>query len=139
MARNHKVTLEVHQQVKEDVYHDRARIPELFRGCIREGRVCKITVGNESTLLEVRGIPEKEESASITPSIRIGELARRALGVEEKKPYAFCIREVWWIGQFWWAWNAADSASRIAARLGLLGLVLGVVGLLLGIVPLFKK
>lgn len=128
--RSHKVTLTVDQQDKEDVYRDRARIPELFRGCVREGRVCKISVGRASALLEVRGIQCDR------PVIEIGELARRALGVQTTQPYAFCIREVWWIGQFRWAWGASDSSARIAARLGLLGVLLGVVGLILGALSL---
>lgn len=128
--RSYKAILAVHQEKQADVYHDRARIPEIFRGRIREGRICKISVGSQSALLEVRGINEND------PIIRVGELARRSLGVEFNSRYAFCVREVWWIGQFRWAWQAADSASRIAARLGILGFVLGIIGLILGIVSL---
>src|SRR5262245_17274694 len=128
--RSHKVTLKVCKQYIGDVFHDRARIPESFRGPIREGRVCKICVGGKSALLEIRGTAKSENI------IEIGELARSALGVEDGESHAFCIREVSWIGQFRWAWSASDSASRIAARLGVLGLFLGLIGIGLGIIAL---
>jgi len=134
MFRRHQVNLEVHQQPLPDVYRDRARIPELFRGCIREGRICKLSVGGQNTLLEIRGYQDASK-----PIMRLGELSRRALGVEAGKTYAFCIREVFWIGQFRWAWNAADSAARIAARLGLLGTLLGILGVILALAPLLKR
>jgi len=120
----------VHQEAREDVYHGRARIPELFRGCIKEGRVCKISVGSKNTLLEVRG------TKASTGIIKIGDLARQELAVKAGESYTFCIREVWWVGQLLCAWKAADSASRIAARLGVLGLVLGMVGVILGVIAL---
>ena len=132
MMRSHRVSLTVRHEAAEDVYHDRVRVAERFRGSIREGRICKVSVGKESRLLEVRGIPDGSE-----PVIKIGELARQALGVEDRVAYTFCMREVWWVGQFRWAWSGSDSAYRIAARLGLLGLFLGVVGVALGLIALW--
>jgi hypothetical protein len=134
MFREHEVTLEVRQQAGTDVYRDRVRVPEVFRGCIREGRICKVSVGGQSALLEVRGL--QTENA---PIIRVGDLSRRALGLEPGKKYAFCIREVWWIGQFAWAWRASDPASRIAARLGILSVALGFIGVALGLFALFRR
>jgi hypothetical protein len=132
LTRSHSTTLTVHKEDQEDVYHNRARIPEPFRGSIREGRVCKLSVGSASTLVEVRGAGDSDAV------IKIGELARRALAVRAGESHKFCLREVWWIGQLRWAWSASDSASRIAARLGILGLLLGLIGLVLGIISLYR-
>jgi len=127
----YSIELEVHQNKQDDVYCDRARIPEGYRGNIREGRICKISVGDHSALLEIRGITE--QCGAI---IRLDERTRVLLNVKDRARCTFSIREVWWIGQFLWAWNASDSASRIAARLGLLGVFLGLLGVMLGIIPL---
>jgi hypothetical protein len=128
---SHSTELQVHENKQEDVYHDRVRLPETHRGNIREGRICKLSVGGKSVLLEVRGIIG--ESNAI---IRLDERTRNELGVRLNTRYTFSLREVWWLGQFWWAWKASDSASRIAARLGLLGLLLGLLGLVLAVIPL---
>lgn len=127
----HNVTLEVHENKQEDVYRDRARIPEAHRGKVREGRICKISVGRRSVLLEIRGIVDEPKAI-----IRLDARTRDDLGVNEKSSYTFSIREVWWVGQFHWAWQASDSASRIAARLGLLAFVLGLAGAVLALLPL---
>ncbi|MGA3136687.1 MAG: hypothetical protein ABSC88_11905 [Terracidiphilus sp.] len=129
----HKVALKVHQPEKEDVYHDRARIPEEFRGGIREGRICEISVAGKSALLEVRGIIDEKEQI-----IRLDEVTRNRLNVDAGKTCDFTLREAWWLGQFLWAWSASDSAARMAARLGLLGLILGLLALGIGVIPLIK-
>jgi len=126
------MNLEVHQHLKEDVYHDRVRIPEVHRGNIREGRICKVRVNGRSSLFEVRGLVGEKR-----PVIRIGDRERGDLALDLLRSYDFEVSEVGWIGQFRWAWNASDSASRIAARLGLLGFVLGLVGVVLSVLPLF--
>jgi hypothetical protein len=82
-------------------------------------------------LVEIRGLQREAQAV-----IRMGDLSRIRLGVKEHERYSFCIREVSWLGQFLWAWNAADSAARIAARLGLLGLALGIIGVILGVLAL---
>jgi hypothetical protein len=129
----HSVELEVHQNEEDDVYRDRARIPEDHRGKVREGRICKISVAGQSILLEIRGIVCEPKAI-----VRLDARTRASLGVQEKSSYAFRIREVGWVGQFLWAWNASDSASRIAARLGLLGVLLGLLGMVFALLPLLK-
>jgi len=130
----HRVTLEVHENKKEDVYCDRVRIPEGFRGSVREGRICKISVEGKGGLLEIRGILDEPRGI-----IRMDERTRRdVFGILTEKRYDFDIREAGWLGQFLWAWEASDSAARIAARLGLLGLILGVIGLGVALIPLFR-
>jgi hypothetical protein len=154
--RTHPVELKaVKLETHDDLFHDRARIPVEFRPDDKEGRIYKISVDkrenrglekNRSVLLEVRGLPGA--SGSDSPSrrvIQMGGIAKKKLGLEKdknnpkvfaEKEYKFRIREVWWFGQFHWAWTASDSAARIAARLGLLGLILGLIGVYLGIHPL---
>ena len=129
----HNVTLEVHENKQDDVYRDRARIPEGHRGKVNEGRICKVSVGGQSVLLEIRGIVSEPKAI-----VRLDARTREDLGVIEKSSYAFTIHEVGWVGQFLWAWNASDSASRIAARLGLLGVLLGLLGVVLAVLPLLK-
>lgn len=127
-------SLEVHDALKEDVYRDRARIASSYRGTINEGVVCKLTVKGKHVLLEVRGMVN--DNLAEKPTIRLDEKSRTHLGVLPKECCQFTIRESWWIGQFLWAWNASDPTPRIAARLGILGLVLGMLGAVLGIISL---
>jgi hypothetical protein len=121
--------LEVHQIWDEDAYRNRARIRAVHRGTISEGKIVKFSVNNKSVLVEVRGNSREEGKI-----IRIDEITRVLLGVQDHTTYTFRARQVGWLGQFLWAWNASDSAARIAARLGLIGVILGVIG----VVPLLK-
>ena len=121
--------LEVHDHFKEDVYRDRVRIPVLHRGTINEGRVARLSVNGKHVLVEVRGLANEQN-----PVIRMDEITKGKIAVDFKETYTFDVREVGWLEQFRWAWNASDSASRIAARLGLLGIVLGFIG----VFPLVK-
>jgi hypothetical protein len=131
--------LTVHELLKDDVYHDRVRIPELSRGGIKEARICKLSARlagkrvGEAVLVEVRG-----DLSMTSGTIRIDDITRIKLAVKPCEQYTFTLRTVWWIGQFWWAWNASDPTPRIAARLGLLGLLLGLAGLVIGVIPLFR-
>ena len=70
--------------------------------------------------------------------IRLDDRTREKLDVKTATIYQFGIREVWWLGQFLWAWNASDPTARVAARLGILGFALGVIGAVLGIWGLLK-
>lgn len=69
--------------------------------------------------------------------IHIDERTRRALGLTAGKEAEFRFRQVSWPGQFLWAWRATDPAYRIAARLGLLSVLLGIVGFALGVAGLW--
>ena len=115
----------------EEIYKDFVRIPEEYRGGIKEGRVCKLRVGKNKILRSVRGLIG--ESNNI---IKMDEFTRARLGASNNRELTFTIRETWWIGQFLWAWNATDPTPRIAARLGIVSLALGVLGLMLGVLSL---
>jgi hypothetical protein len=121
---------------QEDVYKDIARIPEAHRfdrrgKRIPEARICKVTTGGRSVLLSLRGQQEHGE-----PAIQIDDKTRQALGIEEGREAEFAFRKVGWPGQFLWAWRAADPAYRIAARLGLLSVILGLAGLAIAVMTL---
>ena len=125
--------LEVANISWSDVYKDVARIPREFRmnesgRAIPEGAICKVRVAERSALLCMRGQDEHNN-----PAIHLDERTRSRLGVSVRTTYDFLVEEVGWFGQFTWAWNASDPAYRIAARLGLVSVVLGFVGLILGI------
>jgi hypothetical protein len=117
----------------DDVYADTARVPEQHRlnskgKKIGEGSICKVIVGDKSKLLSLRGDLNSNE-----PSIRIDDITRNELGVQRNQHAAFTLDEVGWYGQFLWAWRASNPGYQIAARLGLLSVILGAAGLLLGI------
>lgn len=125
--------LKVAQTAEEDVYKNLARIPESHRTdhkgrAIEEGRICKVTAGGRSVLLSLRG--QQDHS---NPTIHVDEKTRKVLGLTVGREAEFRFREVSWLGQFLWAWRATDPAYKIAARLGLLSVVLGVIGLALGV------
>jgi len=120
----------------EDVYRDIVRVPEKHRlgpkGCvIVEGSVCEIATGGRSAYGILRGYDKSSD-----PIVRIDERMRNRLGIKvgEEVDVSFRVAGLW--GQFRWAWNASDPAYRVAARLGLLSVVLGLLGLLLGLVSL---
>lgn len=72
---------------RDDVYHDRARIPENFRGGIREGRICKVRAGEHATLLEIRGL--QGETRKI---IRLDDKTRDDLHLDVLHSYDFSLR-----------------------------------------------
>ena len=94
---------------------------------IPEGRICKVTVGKRSTFLSLRG---QEEHAN--PAIYLDGKTRNDLGVTLREHASFHFHQASWLGQFLWAWRATDPAYRIAARVGLLSVLLGVAGLVFG-------
>jgi len=128
--------LEVAKIDEADVYKDTARVPEKHRldknKPIPEGRICKVTTGKRSILLSLRG---KEDHSN--PAIHLDGKTRTALRVTVGEQATFHFRQVSWMGQFLWAWRATDPAYRIAARVGLLSVILGIVGLVLGAIGLW--
>jgi hypothetical protein len=126
--------LTVHQSAEEDIYKDLVRVPEIYRldskgKHIPEGSICQITVATtgNSKLTSVRGC--KDDG----PIVRMDEKVRTDLCVVPEREYEFRLRRVWWFGQCRWAWQASDPAYRLAARLGVLSVLLGLIGLCLGI------
>jgi hypothetical protein len=117
----------------EDIYKDIIRIPEKFRldnrnRIIPEGSVCKMTVGGKSVFALARGI-----QGSCENEIQIDERLRNilSLNINDEVEIEFKMAKI--PGQIRWAWNASDQAYRIAARLGVVSVILGGVGLMIAI------
>ena len=120
----------------EDVYRDIVRVPERYRldthqRLIREGSVCRVRAPNGVCYAIVRGL-----NAASSPAIQIDERLRNALGVKVGQDVDVQLDQVGIWGQFFWAWGASDPAYRVAARLGLLSVVLGFLGFVLGLLSL---
>jgi len=132
------VSLTIQALPMEDVYRDRVRIPVAHGGTIGEGRVCKMSVNGKSVLVEVRGIRTSAHEPEPGPTILMDEITRAKLLVLTSQTYQFEMKEVGWLGQFYWAWKASDPTPRIAARLGVVGLILGAIGVVIGVVALYR-
>src|SRR5262245_54236877 len=109
--------LEVQKLSARDVYKDVARLPEVHRKDpqgrrIPEGRICVLSVEGRTTLVSVQGLVDESRSL-----IRIDEKTRSNLGVVPGKEYYFDLVRVSMIQQVWWAWNASDPTTRLAARI----------------------
>src|SRR4051812_40593388 len=120
----------------EDVYRDIVRVPETFRldknkGVIPEGSVCKVCSPVSSSYAIARGLGNSPQ-----PVIQMDERLRNILRVSVDQEVEIRLKVVGLWGQFAWAWIASDPAYRVAARLGLLSLILGVFGLVLGLISL---
>jgi hypothetical protein len=117
--------LQVHQVVEADVYKDIARIHYSQRKEIKEGRICRLSIGREHKLVAIRGLPDCEKGW-----IRIDDITRSRLGLPKFDgtfPEAdFDIREVSFVGRIKWAWQASEPAARIAAQLGMVSLLIAI-------------
>jgi hypothetical protein len=131
-----KLTLTVQEVDKEDVYKDIVRVPEKHRldvdgHLVREGSVCRVATSGKWVYAIVRGCGKSEEQI-----IKIDGRLRDDLGVTPDSTVEVTLTVQGWWGQFWWAWDASDAAYRIAARMGLLSVLLGLAGFLLGLIGL---
>lgn len=131
--------LTVKQAAREDVYRDLIRIPEKYRldykeKPITEGAICRIAVKDKSIYAILRGCGTNKERY-----IYIDERLRNRLDIQSNQEVDFIIKRVGLWGQFMWAWNSSDPAYRIAARLGLLSVVLGILSLFITIVSIFSN
>ncbi len=84
-----------------------------------------------SVLLSCRGCNNEKDAV-----IFLDGTTRTRLGIREGQTDTFEFLQVWWLGQFLWAWRASDPIYRIAARIGLISLVFSFIGLLLGVIGL---
>ncbi len=124
--------LNVCKAIYEDVYRDIIRIPESHRydrdkRKIKEGSVCKVTIGEVSTFAILRGY-----SDSVEPLIFIDERLRDELKVHEHDQIEVQLEQTSIIGQFRWAWNASEPAYRVAARMAFMSVILGFIGFVMG-------
>ena len=114
-----------------EVYKDRVRIPVQFREGIREGQICKLTTGNRTKLVELRGAAGIDQ-----PHIYMDFATRQKLGLQDGSVCDFEIRPVYWIGQIYWASRSSDPTVRTAAQLAVLSLVLAILSIVIAVAPL---
>ena len=131
MAELEKYGLTVHQAKSDGVYTDTIRVHKHERNCVKEGRICKVSVdGNAPKPFAIRGLPDKEKGW-----IRLDEVSRERLGLNECEVHRFTFEEAGWIEAIRWAINASDPAARIATLIALwlggAGVVLGLIGIVL--------
>lgn len=128
--------LKVQQAASEDVYRDIVRVSERYRAdthgvMVPEGSVCRISAPGGTAYGILRGLGNSSERV-----ISMDERLRNLLDVSDGDEVELQFKKVGSWGQFRWAWNASDPAYRVAARLGLLSVILGALGLLLGLISL---
>jgi len=121
-----KCNLTVRKAWKDEIFRDLARIAQRDRGGIPEGSICKISTGDITKLLMVRGLDGESRV------IRIDEVTRNAMGIQDGVSYSFSIKSAGLWGHIWWACTVADSGARISAWIGVISVSLGLLGVLLG-------
>jgi hypothetical protein len=121
--------LRVYPAWPEDRYKDLARVAASVRQGIRDGQICRLTVNSRSILVILREVAE-----TLNDGVLLDPLSQENLGVTEGFRYDVSIEPVSLLLQLRWACTVADPSARIAAWLGLAGIVLGAVGVVLGIV-----
>jgi hypothetical protein len=129
--------LQVRKALAEDVYRDIARIPEAHRldvggRLIPEGTVCRVLAGCRKAFVVLRGKGDCSDAA-----IWLDERTRNLLNVNLGEEAEFQLKKVRLWGQLRWAWDSADAAYRVAARLAVLSVVLGLLGLGVAVIPAF--
>ncbi len=135
----HTVKLTVRAARLEDIYKDIVRVPEEHRRdvigeTIEESTVCKITANHKSTyavLRGTRGVQAKPEAVAM-----MDDKTRNRLGLKKGDEIEFGFKHSRFWGQWWWAWNASETAFRVATRLALVSLALGLLGFVLGVIAL---
>jgi hypothetical protein len=127
------VELTVKSAALSDVFGDMARVNKDYRPFAKAGRVIRIRCEGKMVRAVARGEPAGGKDRIILDSS-----TRQKLGVKLNTPtnFTFEMADSW--DEFVWAWQATDAMPRIAARLGLISVILGLIGLGLGIVSLIK-
>ena len=131
--------LQIRKVHEIDVYRDIHRIPEEHRkdtagATILEGEVCKVTAGNRSAFVILRGKQGNTDAAAW-----MDERTKNRLGLSAGAETDLNLEVAGLWGQGRWAWSSSDPACRVSARLGLLSVGLGFVGLVLGVLSVWPK
>ena len=100
--------LEVHQLNSADVYKDIIRVNQTYRfsthgDAIKEGRVCLVRANGRKGLAVLRGYQDSTE-----PQIRMDDYTRGKLDLRENVSYEFEFKQVGFVGQLRWAWDATE-------------------------------
>ncbi len=134
MARkqNENLQLKIAQSRLADVMGDIARFDNSYRTfdgkLVRSGRVVVLRANGKTARVVARG-PAGVSKDEISLSSEI----RDRLNLSSGQKATFTIAKANWIDDFLWAWDATDAMPRVAARLGVISVILGLTGLILGI------
>ena len=125
------VSLNVLNASLDDVMRDVVRVDLSHRPFARAGRLIVIRHGSNRARAVARGPANVGKTA-----IALDAATRKRLGVklDERANFQFAEAGLW--DEILWAWGATDAMPRIAARLGVISILLGFVGLILGVVSL---
>lgn len=122
------VSLTVVSAPSEDVMIDAARVDLSHRPFCRAGGVIVIRAGDAKVRVVARGL-----AGGMTKEyISLASAVRSKLKVKPGQTYDFVFEQAGWRDGLYWAWHATDAMPRIAARLGVVSVVLGFIGAVLG-------
>lgn len=136
MARKHpvKVQLKVSDVALRDVFSDVVRVHKSHRDFARAGEIIRVNCKGKHAYAVARG-PVGVGKTGIAMDLALRE--RLNVNPGEVCDFEFTKAGPW--GQLCWAWRATDAMPRIAARLGVLSVILGLIGLILGIISLLGE
>jgi hypothetical protein len=126
------VLLKVSDVTLDDVFSDVVRVHISHRRFANAGAVIRISCNGKSAYAVARG-PKGVGSTGIAMDMAIRD--RLDVKPGQDRNFVFEKAGVW--GQLCWAWRATDAMPRIAARLGVLSVMLGLIGLGMGALSLF--
>jgi hypothetical protein len=116
----------------DDIFGDMVRVHQKHRPFSRAGQVIAIRHGKHRMLAVARGALKNSAD-----TISLDQRSREKLDVKPREEAEFIFESATSIDQFRWAWRATNAMPRVAARLGILSVILGGVGLLLGALSLW--
>ena len=125
--KNGPVNLKVVQAKLNDVFGDRVRVHNSHRPFSRAGDIIVVRHRDKWIAAVARGPLGHSKS-----TIQLDQRNRTKLGASASGTQEFSFEEAGWMAQFQWAWNATDAVPRVAARLGIVSVILGALGLALG-------
>ncbi|MFH1874132.1 MAG: hypothetical protein ABH859_02975 [Pseudomonadota bacterium] len=100
---------------------------------IKDCTICELKIGDQQTLVIVRGCREYGDERLI-----LDEFTRSKLNVKPNEEVDVKLKQKGLLGELKWAWRASDPSYRVSARLAVLSVILGEIGLLLGIFALYN-
>jgi hypothetical protein len=124
--------LEVVEANLRDVFSDVARLHIDHRPFARAGQIIVIICGDKTAYAVARGPANIKKN-----QIALDSSTREKLCVKPCQKLNFVIKRASWIDEFRWAWGVTDAMPRVAARLGVVSLILGLIGLVLGALSLW--
>lgn len=102
-SKDNVIKLKIAGMKSNEVYKDIARIHKKYRinikgESIKEGTVCKLTIGNRTKRVSIRGLLEREDAI-----IQLDDYTRNELGVKRHDIVDITLKEEGVLGEFRWA------------------------------------